>query len=205
MAIQHLRSPPLNIVAADNFSDSSLGSSYALQQAARVARRVRHSRLHVVTVIEGESSPAETRRIGSQIHRYVEEVAAVVGGLEGQLITVHVRCGRAATELLQFAANVRADLLVVGYRRVPRTEQFLFGSVVDRVMLAAPCPVFVAGPMPKRVDIVREPEVESDCAACLVAREKTGGAAWWCSRHAEYQAQASAYSGRRVPPRVHAH
>lgn len=180
---------PFMVVVGDDFGDSSLGSSYAFEQAARVARRIPDSQLHVVSVIEGASTSKGTHRIADQLQRYIDDVARAIGGLEQQRIGVHVRCGKASDELSQFARDVNADLVVVG---------------AHGARLSAPCPVFETGPMPRPDHAVREATIAPPCAACLAVRAQTAGAAFWCSRHAEHHAQAHSYSFRReLPFRTH--
>ena len=192
------------LVVGNDFSDDSAASSYAFEQAARVAQRVPGSQLHVVHAAEGTPSAERTKQIAVQLRDYVDEMCKALGGLDHQAIGVHVRCGRPARELAQFAKDVGAALIVVGTRKGPHLKQLLVGSVVDRLLAAAPCPVFVAGPTPAASDDAHEPAIEPPCAACTDLRLTTRGREWWCARHAEHHARAHSFSFQReLPLRSH--
>jgi nucleotide-binding universal stress UspA family protein len=72
---------------------------------------------------------------------------------------VHVRIGKPATEILGLAAEVSADLLFVGSHGKVGLERFVLGSVSERVVREARCPVMVARPKSyaevERIEVVR--------------------------------------------------
>lgn len=185
------------IVVGNDFSEAS---GFAFDQAALVARRISGSDLHVVHVIDGEASEERTKQRALQLRVYLEEKVRAIGGLERQAVGIHVRCGRPARELAQLAKDVGADLLVVGTHKGPHLKQLIVGSVAERVLLAAPCPVFVAGPMPVAHDTAHDPAIVPPCPECVQARRKSGGRDWWCSRHATHHAHAHSYSFVRELP-----
>jgi nucleotide-binding universal stress UspA family protein len=187
--------PAFTIVVANDFSDAS---GYAFDQAARVARRIPGSDLHVVHVAEGEASEGSTKQLANQLRLYLEEKVKALGGLEDQAVGLHVRRGRPAREIAQLAKDVGADLIVVGTHKGPHLKQLVLGSVAERLLLAAPCPVFVAGPMPKEVAV--EPAIEPACPDCEEARRTSRGREFWCARHAKHHVQAHSYSFRRELP-----
>jgi nucleotide-binding universal stress UspA family protein len=51
--------------------------------------------------------------------------------------------GSPALQILQFAKEKKADMIVMGAHGTPKPEHLLFGSTVERVMKMAPCPVTV--------------------------------------------------------------
>jgi nucleotide-binding universal stress UspA family protein len=204
MSSNYAGASTFTIVVGHDFSEDSAASEYAFEQAARVARRIPGSHLHVLHVIDGESSAERTKQLADQLRGYIDETAKAIGGLESQVIGVHVRRGRPAREIAQLAKDVGADLIVVGARKGPHLKQLLVGSVAERLLAAAPCPVFVAGPMPAASDDAHEPVIEPPCSACVDARFKSSGREWWCPRHAEHHAQAHSYSFQReLPLRAH--
>jgi nucleotide-binding universal stress UspA family protein len=189
------------IVVGNDFSEAS---GFAFDQAARVARSVPGSDLHVVHVVEVEASAERTKQLASQLRLYLEEKVKALGGLEHQAVGIHVRCGKPARELAQLAKDVGADLLVVGALKGPHLKQLVLGSVAERLLLAAPCPVFVAGPMPADHDSAHEPAIEPACSDCLAARRKSAGREWWCVRHTQHHAHPHSYSFlRALPLRTH--
>ena len=189
------------LVVGNDFSEAS---GYAFDQAALVARRIPGSDLHVVHVADAEASPERTMQLASQLRVYLEEKVKAIGGLERQAVAIHVRNGQPARELAQLAKDVGGDLLVVGTSKGPHLKQLLLGSVAERLLVAAPCPVFVAGPMPESRDDAHDPAIESPCPDCLKARRDSAGREWWCSRHAQHHAKAHSYSfQRQLPLRTH--
>lgn len=66
-------------------------------------------------------------------------------------ITGEVRVGAVAESICQFAAEKKADLIVMPARSRSTLPQFIPGNVTDRVLKMAPCPVLVLpGPKPRR-------------------------------------------------------
>jgi len=192
---------PFTIVVGNDFTEAS---GHAFDQAARVARRVPGSDVHVVHVIDHPSTEAETRRVADDLLVYLEAKVKALGGLEAQAVGLHVRCGRPARELAQLARDVSADLIVVGAQKGPHLKQLFVGSVTERLLLAAPCPVFVAGPAPIAADDAHEPAIEPACPDCVVSRRKSVGKLWWCDRHAQHHKLAHSYSFQReLPLRTH--
>jgi len=188
---------PFTIVVGNDFSEAS---GFAFDQAVRVARRIPDSDIHVVNVIDGEASAERAQGVAARLRVYLEEKVEAIGGLERQAVGIHVRCGQPARELAQLARDVGADLLVVGAHKRPHLRRLVLGSVAERVLLAAPCPVFVAGPMPVAHDAAHEPAIEPPCPDCVAMRRKSAGREWWCARHAQHHAHAHSYSFHRELP-----
>jgi hypothetical protein len=84
---------------------------------------------------------------------------------------------------------------VLASTKGPHLKRILVGSVADRLMAAARCPVLVAGPMPPPK--VLEPAVEPACPDCFESRRGSGGRQWWCTRHSQHHAKAHSYSFQR--------
>jgi nucleotide-binding universal stress UspA family protein len=185
------------LVVGNDFTEAS---GFAFDQAARVARRIRGSELHVMHVVEKEASAERTVQLASQLRRYVDEKLKALDGLERQAVGIHVRCGRPARELAQLAKDLGADLLVVGAHKGPNLKLLILGSVSERLLVAAPCPVFVAGPMPAVNESLYEPAIEPTCPDCLEERRKSAGRDWWCARHAQHHTHGHSYSFQRELP-----
>jgi nucleotide-binding universal stress UspA family protein len=171
---------PFVLVVALDLADTASGG-YALDQAMRVATRVPGSQLHVLHVC---TSDVTNETLGLLRH-YVSEKATALGGMGQQTVAVHVRKGDPPREIAQLAADLSADLIVVGTHKAPHLKNLFVGSTAERVLASATCPVMVAGPRPQPQPshvIVIEPA----CPACVQARLETGGRAWWCTRHSEH-------------------
>jgi hypothetical protein len=85
---------------------------------------------------------------------------------------VHARIGKPAQEILALAAEVGADLIFIGSHGKTGVERLLLGSVSERVVREAGCPVLVARPKSyadidlvkiTRDDHVRTPHREPHC------------------------------------------
>ena len=90
---------------------------------------------------------------------------------------LHVRAGRAAEEIANLAAEVRADLIVVGRFGLHHPGKRL-GSVASRVLDAATCPTLVVGLTDDSPDAV------APCTHCVATRAESDGERWFCATHA---------------------
>jgi len=56
---------------------------------------------------------------------------------------LEVRIGRPADEIVAAASEAKSDLIVLSTRGLTGLDRYLIGSVTDRVVRIAPCPVFL--------------------------------------------------------------
>ncbi|HLK39740.1 MAG TPA: universal stress protein [Polyangiaceae bacterium] len=159
-------------------------SGHAFDQALRLAARIPHGEVHVIHVVHPEASAEKSNEAAGLLKLYVSDKAAALG-LGGPLRTgIHVRRGDPAKEIAQLAADLDADMIVVGTHKAPHLRSIFVGSTGERVLATAKCPVFVAGPrpspQPSHIIIIEPP-----CPECVERRSATQGREWWCGRHAE--------------------
>lgn len=142
----------------------------ALDQAAR------HDapELHFVTVVEKRSTPAEERRqaLWQRVSPVLETFTRHGRDWRARL---HVRCGKPEVEITELAAEVRADLLVIGQFGL-HTRRASDRNLPGRILQHAPCPTLVVG-MPAEVD-------GPTCPVCSTVREDSEGERWFCREHA---------------------
>lgn len=165
--------------------DDQESSGYAFDQAIHIASRIDHSEVHVVHVVANDASAERAREVSNLLQLYVAEKAAALSIRGPRRAGVHTRVGDPAKEIAQLAADVGADMIVVGARKMHYLSGLWLGSTGERVMAATSCPVFIAGPKPKGQPshlIVIEPP----CPDCVERRFATGGRSWWCDRHSEH-------------------
>ena len=93
---------------------------------------------------------------------------------------LHVRRGKIEQQINSLAADVLADLIVIGQFGLHRR------STANRVLTSAHCATLVVG-MPKPVDL-------SQCSACSATREDSDGELWFCDDHVVQQATVSPLS-----------
>ena len=144
---------PIQVVVAYEFSPSA---EAALERAVEVACRAPQHVLHVLTAIDARHglpiAPTNhvTYEYAEQIQRMVSErikalFADRASASEVQFF-VHARIGRPSEEILKLAEEVGADLVFVGSNGRTGVERMVLGSVSERVVREARCPVLVARP-----------------------------------------------------------
>lgn len=173
------------ILAAVAFDDTG---ELALREAARMAGHHAGSELHVVHVLS-DHVPSESYGDVSRLHlqlgaareqlrqRVERMTAARTLRVEG-----HIRAGTAVRCILDLAAEIDADLVVVGTDRHTRLRKFILGSVAESVLRESHCPVLVA--MRKDYPSLEGAEqVEPAWTACLELRAVSDNGMDWRERH----------------------
>ncbi|MCD6320324.1 MAG: universal stress protein [Candidatus Desulfofervidaceae bacterium] len=61
-------------------------------------------------------------------------------------VKTHILIGDAGTEILNFVQQENFDLIVMGTHGRKGLDKIIFGSVADRVVKGAPCPVLTINP-----------------------------------------------------------
>jgi len=145
---------PIQVVVAYDFSPSS---AEALGRAVDLAAREPQHVLHIIAVLD----PHDRVMIGGQLEEPTYEAADkfrkqimehVTAAFAGRATAadvqffVHARIGKAATVILALAEEVGADLIFVGSHGKTGIERLVLGSVSERIVREAGCPVLVARP-----------------------------------------------------------
>jgi nucleotide-binding universal stress UspA family protein len=103
---------------------------------------------HMITQGEIEFMTGMVERHESAARKLIEEsvrsLAPVGGGGEGVRAQVHVRRGVAADVIVGCARELATDLLVTGTHARKGLGHLVMGSVAERLVRTAPCPVLVA-------------------------------------------------------------
>jgi nucleotide-binding universal stress UspA family protein len=105
----------------------------------------------------------------------------------------HVRFDSIADEIAQLAADLEADLVVVGTHGRRGLSRMLLGSSAEATVRLAPCPVLVV--RPKALPDA-PPQIEPPCPRCVEVRKSSGGAELWCETHRERHGQRHTYHQR---------
>jgi universal stress protein A len=87
-----------------------------------------------------ELEPDLSEKIGRQASKELEKVAAPLRG-SGVEITTKVRCGRPWREIDSEATEGHFDLMVIGTHGRTGVAHALLGSVAEKIVRTAPCPV----------------------------------------------------------------
>lgn len=133
-------------------SDFSKTSGRALALAIDVAKANHHARLvilHVfvpiVPVVPGRYIDVSTwSRVDTETRRWVERQLARLADRArkaGVSASAMIVVGDPAPRIVRTARSKRADLIVVGTHGRRGLSKFVLGSVAERVIATAPCPV----------------------------------------------------------------
>jgi nucleotide-binding universal stress UspA family protein len=135
------------IVVPTDFSDCSEEAwALAKRVAASLGSEVVLAHILVEPIVYGDASLATdtTWQLFEQGRKWVEEeLEKWASGARAQGITVrtHVRTGSANEEIVTLATDEPADLIIMGTHGRSALNRALVGSVADRVVRFAPCPV----------------------------------------------------------------
>jgi nucleotide-binding universal stress UspA family protein len=202
---------PYVVVVGIDFSESS---DLALERALEIASTHDSAEVHALNVVHlvmpaGDFGylPTEAylqipidvaeEQLRGHVVRRVEAFRESHARLARTLPRVlpHLRLQAPADELAQLAADLEADLVVVGTHGRRGVSRAMLGSVAEAVVRLAPCPVLVV--RPRRV--VELPKIEPPCPECVSTRRSSNGERFWCDQHSERHGQRHTYhQGDRV-------
>lgn len=131
------------VVVATDFSEAAAGvASYGHFFTTAVP-----SALSLMTVIDWPFGETHGKDPVTQLRQNLEQEAsdqlrrvASAEGLDDEPTYV-VRCGKAGREILQYARDARAELIVIGVSGRGALDRALLGSTAHQVLRDAPCPV----------------------------------------------------------------
>lgn len=140
------------ILAAADFSSSS---AHAIEHACELAARF-GSELHLLHVLEvhatttpmfagGLAVSAWVRESRTAAERELERVIDPVWNFRGTVVRATVE-GTPFLEIIRYARTHDIDLIVLGTHGRSGVSHFLMGSVAERVVRKADCPVLTVKP-----------------------------------------------------------
>jgi nucleotide-binding universal stress UspA family protein len=129
-------------------NDGSEHAFHALTLALAIAKQNR-SELHVVCVEEIPYLPEfmeevreSTGTAARYFHRVLQRARSMAEQSQVQLHT-HVLAGHPVRDIVKLAAEIEADLLVIGATGHSAMYERMVGSRADRIIQLAQCPVLV--------------------------------------------------------------
>ena len=185
---------PYAIVVGIDFTELS---DLALERACDLAAARRQTHVHVVHVQSAPTSSSYAPSPGAQsgaptsdltqastrLHEHVEQVVRRWCERQSrqpsfERLTTHVRSDAPTEAIAQLAADIEAQLIIVGTHSRRGAQRFLLGSVAEGTVRLAPCDVLVVRPPDATI-----PKIEPPCPRCLETRRATNGTEFWCEQH----------------------
>jgi universal stress protein A len=145
--------------------DFSMHSEAALRLAADLARRY-DGALHLVHVFDPVAyplpdgyvlfTPSQLNELLAQFDRQLTSLKTLALAAGAPQVETHLRQGACATDICDFAKDGAFDLIVMGTHGRSGLSHLLLGSVAERVLRMAPCPVLTV----KAPDAVSSPSLQ---------------------------------------------
>ncbi len=180
--------------------DFEEGGGLAFDQAAKVARRIPGSALHLVHVFPEGISERRMHEVMGGLRTYVSDKIAALGDARPTKVGVHLRAGDPIEGIESVARELGADLIVVGaHRRASIRSRLLGGALSERLGACATCPVLVAR-VRKDEELAPEAHIEPPCPECVRARVASNGERFWCDIHSRHRVHGHTFSHRREHP-----
>ena len=136
-----------NILYATDFSPvAEAAAPYAAELALRYGSKVFavHVRApHVTGLVPPESWPVVRDAAERQATEQADHLKSLFRGVENEVMVVE---GGVWTELANMIKEKEIDLIVIGTRGRQGLEKFLLGSVAEKILRRAQCPVLTVGP-----------------------------------------------------------
>jgi nucleotide-binding universal stress UspA family protein len=119
--------------------------------AAVEEARERGGELHLVTFLKTPHDPQGSQRFSTDLQGVLDRAEAEAAPLRAEGLTVRVHAPRGShapsEAILQFAAEERVDLIVIGMRRRSRVSKMVLGSNAQDILLGADAAVLAVKPV----------------------------------------------------------
>jgi nucleotide-binding universal stress UspA family protein len=160
------------VVALDDSEYAEIVLEHAIDQLMRHD----NAELHLLRVVAREQ---DVEPAGRALALHALEGFETCGDRQGQrLARLHVRVGEPVDEILRLAADLDADLLIVGrFGKHRHRGHLLPTTLATKIVETAPCPVLVVGLTEHVVPAIEQ------CPACVAIRAQTNAETWFCSEH----------------------
>lgn len=172
--------------------DATSNADQVIATASALGQTLAGAELHLLHVVE--AVPRDTEVGAPAFPTTTEMLEKSRGVLEKHIQTAaqrfagkivgHLAAGTPWREIVQFAANIHADLVVVGTHDRKGLKRLVLGSVAEQVVRSAQCAVLVARARDYHTRDV--PEIEPPCAQCLETQRTSNGEKLWCAQHSQH-------------------
>jgi nucleotide-binding universal stress UspA family protein len=189
--------------------DLSPSSARVLDAAFEAAERAQGAELHVIAVASGRgdelrleahegtlSAEAAARKVRDYVQ---EELGRLQKNGPGHLehVVTHLGVGDPVVEITTLAAELDADLVVVGTHGHGGVKRLVVGSTAEKVARTAHAPVLIARSKDWRAHS-KVPELSAACPECVRVRRESEGAELWCEQHRTLHGRRHTYHFSRV-------
>lgn len=191
------------IVIAVDFSEMS---ETVVETALDLAARHEAPELHLLSVLPTSSGflrrdtadhDSELDDLSTRLRTLAGEKLADFGhpfdDLKGWRVSTHTRAGDPAEHIADLAWEAEADLILVGRHSDTSRRRLFVGSVPQRVMQLARCPVLIAQPTDYNVDHSADTSTAEQCPDCVAIRGDSGGSRWFCEAHSDIRLTRSMF------------
>jgi nucleotide-binding universal stress UspA family protein len=170
--------------------DFSENGSSVLQSAADLASTTPGAELHLVfafgpavgadqlrwfPALSDLTSLEDSDAAGAALHRLAASIP-----LRDTRVCAHVHEGSATTVIAELAEDIEADLVVIGNHERAGVNRSFFGSLAEKLVRTAPCPVLII----RSKSIPASEPIAPSCPACEAGKRLTWGAHLRCIDHA---------------------
>ena len=124
--------------------DGSEHAKRALEHALELAKAL-DATIYVVTAVDTRANPMKfgVNEV-SELNQAKADLVDELGNAHEEIeLTGEVRRGEAVDVLLQYAAEIDADLLVIGESDTDRLETAIFGGTAEKLAAETPIPLTI--------------------------------------------------------------
>jgi nucleotide-binding universal stress UspA family protein len=169
--------------------DTSSNADQVIATVSALGQSLPGAELHLLHVVEAvprdtevgaPAFPTTTEMLEKSRSLLDKHIQIAAQRFAGKIVG-HLAAGTPWREIVQFAAYVHADLVVVGTHDRKGLKRLVLGSVAEQVMRSAQCAVLVS--RARDYTSTDVPEIEPPCAQCLETQKATNGEKLWCAQH----------------------
>ncbi len=122
------------------FAEQFQAELHVLHVVEKLAATIPEAVVEMATALENYLEVAETKAL-AQLTKVLEP-----GWEQGKHVTLATRTGLAFLKIIEYAKEHEIDLIVMGTHGRTGLSHVLMGSVAERVVRMAPCPVLTVHP-----------------------------------------------------------
>jgi nucleotide-binding universal stress UspA family protein len=157
-------------------------AAHVVDVAAKMAGAMGPAELHLIHVIDVPTADAVLTRALEIGRALLDEHCGHASQIFNGRVIGHLAAGEAWREIVQRAADLDVDLVIVGTADRKGLKRLVLGSVAEMVARKAQCPVLVA----RRKDYHGriDSQIAPACPECLEVQRQTDRVQLWCEKHA---------------------